>query len=142
MKQKDRNMVSQGQYWNPVMAAYLFPRGENFEDIKTFERYDDSRKFPVQYWPVSEPTYASQNPYWTAYRNVATNEKSRYMFNVGLTYKITDWLNAAARFRMDDTHVLSNARFTPLPTRSLPRERKDIMATATITTAKNTPTSC
>lgn len=28
------------------------------------------------------------------------------MFNVGLTYKITDWLNAAARFRMDDTHVL------------------------------------
>ena len=106
VKQKDRNMVSQGQYWNPVMAAYLFPRGENFEDIKTFERYDDSRKFPVQYWPVSEPTYASQNPYWTAYRNVATNEKSRYMFNVGLTYKITDWLNAAARFRMDDTHVL------------------------------------
>lgn len=55
---------------------------------------------------MSEPTYASQNPYWTAYRNVATNEKSRYMFNVGLTYKITDWLNAAARFRMDDTHVL------------------------------------
>ena len=28
------------------------------------------------------------------------------MFNVGLTYKITDWLNAAARFRMDDTHSL------------------------------------
>jgi hypothetical protein len=38
VKQKDRNMVSQGQYWNPVMAAYLFPRGENFEDIKTFAR--------------------------------------------------------------------------------------------------------
>ena len=28
------------------------------------------------------------------------------MFNVGLTYNITDWLNATARFRMDDTHVL------------------------------------
>ena len=105
VKQKDKNMVSQGQYWNPVMAAYLFPRGENFEDIKTFERYDDSRKFPVQYWPIAEATYASQNPYWTAFRNVATNDKSRYMFNVGLTYKITDWLNAAARFRMDDTNV-------------------------------------
>ncbi len=106
VKQKDKNMVSQGQYWNPVMAAYLFPRGENFEDIKTFERFDDGRKIPVQYWPISEPTYASQNPYWTAYRNVATNDKSRYMFNVGLTYKITDWLNVAARYRMDDTHVL------------------------------------
>ena len=105
VKQKDKNMVSQGQYWNPVMAAYLFPRGENFEDIKNFERYNESRNLPVQYWPVGESTYASQNPYWTAYRNVATNEKSRYMFNVGLTYKITDWLNVAGRFRMDDTYV-------------------------------------
>lgn len=105
VRQEDKNMVSQGQYWNPVMAAYLFPRGESFEDIKTFERYDASRKFPLQYWPIAEPTYASQNPYWTAYRNVATNEKNRYMFNAGLTYKMTDWLNAAARFRMDDTQV-------------------------------------
>lgn len=49
IKQDDKNMVSQGQYWNPVMAAYLFPRGENFEEIKT-ERFDDNRKIPVQYW--------------------------------------------------------------------------------------------
>ena len=105
VKQKDKNMVSQGQYWNPVMAAYLFPRGENFEDVKDFERFDEGRQLPVQYWPVFDSVYAPQNPYWTAYRNVATNEKSRYMFNVGLTYSITDWLNAAARFRMDDTHV-------------------------------------
>lgn len=105
VKQKDKNMVSQGQYWNPVMAAYLFPRGENFEEIKTFERFDESRRIPAMYWPVKEATYASQNPYWTAFRNVATNEKSRYMFNVGLTYKITDWLNIATRFRMDDSYV-------------------------------------
>lgn len=105
IKQHDRNMVSQGQYWNPVMAAYLFPRGESFEDIKTFERYDDSRKIPVQYWPVSEPTYASQNPYWTAYRNVAENDKDRYMFNVGVTYDILDWLNVSVRYRMDNTHL-------------------------------------
>lgn len=106
IKQEDKNMVSQGLYWNPIVAAYLFPRGESFEDIKTFERFDDSRKLPVQSWPVSDATYASQNPYWTAYRNVSTNEKSRYIFNVGLTYKITDWMNIAARYRMDDTHVL------------------------------------
>lgn len=105
VKQEDKNMLSQGQYWNPVMAAYLFPRGENFEDIKTFERYDQSRNIPVQYWPIADATYGSQNPYWTAYRNVATNNKSRYMFNAGLTYTITDWLNAAARYRMDDTYV-------------------------------------
>lgn len=105
VKQKDTNMVSQGRYWNPVMAAYLFPRGENFNDIKTFERFDDGRKLPVMYWPVSDAAYASQNPYWTAYRNVSTNDKSRYMFNVGLTVKITEWMNAVARYRMDDSYV-------------------------------------
>lgn len=105
IKQDDTNMVSQGIYWNPIVAAYLFPRGENFDDIKNFERYDDSRKFGVQYWPVSDAVYASQNPYWTAHRNVAVNDKKRYMFNVGLTFKITDWMNIATRFRMDDSFV-------------------------------------
>ena len=105
VKQEDKNMVSQGQYWNPVISAYLFPRGEDFDDIKTFERYDQSRNIPIQYWPIADATYGSQNPYWTAYRNIATNEKSRYMFNVGLSYKITDWMNLAGRYRMDDTHV-------------------------------------
>jgi Outer membrane receptor proteins, mostly Fe transport len=105
VKQKDQNMVSQGQYWNPVMAAYLFPRGESWEAIKTFERENPGRNIAEQYWPVSEGTYASQNPYWTAYRNVAPSEKSRYMFNVGLTYKIFDWMNVAARYRMDDSYI-------------------------------------
>ena len=68
VKQEDKNMVSQGQYWNPVISAYLFPRGEDFEDIKTFERYDQSRNIPIQYWPIADATYGSQNPYWTAVR--------------------------------------------------------------------------
>ena len=106
INQHDRNMVSQGQYWNPVMAAYLFPRGEVFEEMKTFERYDDGRKIPVQYWPISNTVYAAQNPYWTAYRNVSTNSKDRYMFNAGLTYYINDWINIGSRYRMDDTKIL------------------------------------
>lgn len=105
IKQDDTNMVSQGLYWNPVVAAYLFPRGENFEDVKTFERFDDSRKLPVQYWPVSDAVYAPQNPYWTAHRNVSKNTKHRYMFNAGATFKITDWMNIAARYRMDNSYV-------------------------------------
>ena len=63
VKQEDKNMVSQGQYWNPVISAYLFPRGEDFDDIKTFERYDQSRNIPIQYWPIADATYGSQNPY-------------------------------------------------------------------------------
>ena len=129
-------MVSQGQYWNPVMAAYLFPRGENFNEMKVFERWDESRRIPVQYWPVSEPTYASQNPYWTAYRNVATNDKRRYMFNFGLTYKIAPWINVAARYRLDDSFVKFQRKITLLLTRSLLKARRDIMATITTMTIR------
>lgn len=118
------------------MYAYLFPRGEDFEDIKTFERFDDSRKLPVQYWPVSD-AICFTNPYWTAYRNVSTNEKSRYMFNVGLTYKITDWLNITARYRMDDTYVLFERKILLLPIRFLLKVRKDIMNILTTTTVRN-----
>ena len=33
-------MVSQGQYYNPLPALYLFPRGDNFDEIRLYERYD------------------------------------------------------------------------------------------------------
>lgn len=110
IKQKDNNMVSQGEYWNPIVAAYLFPRGESFEDIKTFERYNTGRNFPTQYWPVADGRYANQNPYWTAYRNVAPDDKDRYMFNAGLTYNIFDWLSVAGRVRFDKTMMTSERK--------------------------------
>lgn len=105
IKQKDRNMVSQGRYWNPIVSAYLFPRGEAWEPIKTFERFDITRNIPVQYWPVSEGSFGVQNPYWTAYRNVADNNKDRYIFTTNATYTIFDWLNVSGRLRMDKSHT-------------------------------------
>ena len=105
IRQKDMNMISQGEYWNPIVAAYLYPRGEDFEKIKTFERYDTSRYFATQYWPISESVFAPQNPYWTAYRNLASNLKDRFMFNAGLSYKITSWANVAARARLDKSYI-------------------------------------
>lgn len=110
IKQKDNNMVSQGEYWNPIVAAYLFPRGESFEGIKTFERYDNVRNFPTQYWPISDSRFANQNPYWTAYRNLAPNDKDRFMFNAGLTYNILDWLSVAGRIRLDKTFITSERK--------------------------------
>ena len=107
---KDNNMVSQGEYWNPIVAAYLFPRGESFEGIKTFERYDNVRNFPTQYWPISDSRFANQNPYWTAYRNLAPDDKDRFMFNAGLTYNIFDWLSVACRIRLDKTFITSERK--------------------------------
>ena len=110
IKQKDNNMVSQGEYWNPIVAAYLYPRGESFEGIKTFERYDNVRNFSTQYWPISDSRYANQNPYWTAYRNLAPDDKDRFMFNAGLTYNICDWLSVAGRVRLDQTFMTSERK--------------------------------
>lgn len=103
--QTDQNMVSQGLYQNPIVAAYLFPRGESWDAVRVFERYDSSRGFNTQYWPIKDGDYATDNPYWTAYRYLTPSNKNRYMFNAGLTFKITDWMDITARYRIDDSHI-------------------------------------
>jgi len=111
VKQKDNNMVSQGQYYNPIVAAYLFPRGENFEAIKTFETFNTNREFATQNWPLADGQFANQNPYWTAYRNLFPSDKDRYMFNAGLTYNLFDWLSLTGRVRMDKSYVTNERKF-------------------------------
>ncbi|WP_294082714.1 SusC/RagA family TonB-linked outer membrane protein [Proteiniphilum sp. UBA5384] len=101
IRQDDRNMTNQGIYLNPLTSAYLFPRGNDWEDIRMYERYNPSRKINEQYWPSGAATYVMQNPYWINYRNLRENKKDRYMANAGLTYFINDWINISARIRMD-----------------------------------------
>jgi len=48
----EQNMVSQGQYFNPLIAVYLFPAGEDFNKVKAYERYNPTRNFKTQYWPA------------------------------------------------------------------------------------------
>ena len=103
IKQNDLNMVNQGSYSNPLVEAYLFPRGDDWQTIKMYERYNTQRKIYTQYWPQGLNEFTGQNPYWINYRNLRTNFKDRYMLNAGLTYKILDWLNVAARIRVDNS---------------------------------------
>ena len=98
--QNDRNMTNQGTYNNPLVGAYLIPRGYDWEDIKMYERYDPARKIYTQYWPVGDAAIAMQNPYWINYRNLRENKKDRYMLNAGLSYQIFDWLNAEFKLQM------------------------------------------
>lgn len=101
--QNDRNMINQGQYSNPLVSAYLFPRGDDFSVVKSFERWDEARKIPVQYWPQGEGDLRMQNPYWIAYRNLRENEKKRYILSAQLSYQILPWLNVRGRVRVDNT---------------------------------------
>ena len=125
--QKDQNMVNQGTYNNPLVGAYLFPRGNDWEDFKMYERYDASRKLDTQYWPVGDAGMVMQNPYWINYRQLRNNNKDRYMLNASLNYKILDWLSVSGRVRLDNSfndytekyYAGTNTQMTESSTRGL-----------------------
>lgn len=102
--QNDRNMTNQGTYNNPLVGAYLFPRGNDWQEIEMYERYDAARKIHTQYWPIGDQAMAMQNPYWINNRNLRENKKDRYMLNAGLNYEIFDWLNVTGRIRLDNSN--------------------------------------
>ena len=103
--QRDRNMTNQGTYNNPLVGAYIFPRGDDWSDIQMYERYNSSRQLYTQYWPVGDAGLTMQNPYWINYRNLRENSKDRYMLNASLSYDILDWLNVSGRVSIDNTHT-------------------------------------
>ena len=101
--QKDRNMTNQGTYNNPLVGAYIFPRGNDWGDIEMYERYDPARRLYTQYWPVGDAGMTMQNPYWINYRNLRENNKDRYMLSAALSYDVLNWLNVSGRIRVDNS---------------------------------------
>ncbi len=104
IKEKDKNLMAQGQYFNPLPALYLFPRGESFDAVRTFEVWDASRGIYTQNWNYGN-ALQMQNPYWIAKRMNRTNDRTRYMLSGSIKYKITDWLDVTGRLRWDDART-------------------------------------
>ena len=101
--QKDANIVSQGKYNNPLPALYLFPRGDDFNEIRNYERWDPVLGYMTQYWPYGEGVHSLQNPYWIQNRMERTTDKHRYMLNASLKWNVYDWLNVVGRVRVDNS---------------------------------------
>ena len=101
--QNDRNMVSQGKYYNPLPSLYLFPRSEDFNEIRLFERWNPVLGYMSQYWPYGEGAHSLQNPYWIQNRTTRESVKQRYMFNTSLKWNITDWMNVTGRVSVDNS---------------------------------------
>ena len=101
--QKDKNMVAQGQYFNPLPALYLFPRGEDFDEIRRFEYFDDLQGIYTQYWPHGRQGLSLQNPYWMMHRMNRELNRKRYRLSATLQYQITGWLNVTGRVHTDNT---------------------------------------
>ena len=106
--QQDQNMTNQGVYSNPLVPAYLFPRGENFDLYRRFERYNEGTKLMEQFWSADMEggDLRMQNPYWIAYRNLRNTDKKRYMLSFSASYDILPWLNVTGRVRIDNMNSL------------------------------------
>lgn len=110
IKQEDMNMTNQGVYSNPIVSAYLYPRGNDWANVKMYETYDTGRKISVQNWDMDAGEYTLQNPYWINYRNLRENKKDRYTFNLGLEYKVLDWLTLSGRAQIDNSDEKSTKK--------------------------------
>ena len=106
--QQDQNMTNQGVYSNPLVPAYLFPRGTNFDSYRIFERYNPASKLMEQFWSddLEGGDLRMQNPYWIAHRNLRNTDKKRYMLSFSASYDILPWLNVAGRVRIDNANSL------------------------------------
>lgn len=106
--QQDQNMTNQGVYSNPLVPAYLFPRGTDFDVYRIFERYNPASKLMEQFWSsdLEGGDLRMQNPYWIAYRNLRNTDKKRYLLSFSASYDILPWLNVAGRVRIDNANSL------------------------------------
>lgn len=105
--QKDQNMTNQGVYSNPLVPAYLFPRGNDFDVYRSFERYNSGTKLMEQFWNEDlVGDLRMQNPYWINYRNLRNNDKKRYMLSISANYDILDFLSISGRVRIDNANNL------------------------------------
>lgn len=120
---REQNMITQGQYSNPVLPVYLFPAADDFERIKVYERFNAERGFKTQYWPY-ENELTMQNPYWVTDRQKFVNNKTRVMGSAQLKYEITDWLNISGRAKIDKNVETHEKKFSASTLELLARDSK------------------
>lgn len=109
--QKTQNMFAQGLYHNPLVPVYLFPPGGNFNAIKAYERHDESRNFPTQYWPFADDQFKMQNPYWITNREHFISKSNKLYAGVNLEYKLFDWLRLQGRAKVEYTNTNNETNF-------------------------------
>ncbi|WP_035646936.1 SusC/RagA family TonB-linked outer membrane protein [Flavobacterium sp. ASV13] len=96
-EQKIINKPTNGLYFNPLTGAYLFPRGNDFNDYyNNFEVFDPARNLMTQRWP-SATSDIIQNPGWILNRNQSIDKNQSLITSAAITYKANEWLSIKAR---------------------------------------------
>jgi TonB-linked SusC/RagA family outer membrane protein len=112
IKAAEQNMISQGQYFNPLIPVYLFPRGEDIEKYQIFERYNATRNFKTQFWPYGDLGFQMQNPYWITQRDFFNSDKKRYVLSTGLKYNLNNWANITGRVKLDNNTSVGEKKYS------------------------------
>lgn len=101
MGTSEQNMLSHGDWANPLPPVYLYSGMDDFNFLKHYETYDPTLGYNVQDWPHREISNTWQNPYWTVNRNLFNNEKDRFLAGLGVKFDLTNWLSVSAHARFD-----------------------------------------
>lgn len=85
---------------NRIMSTlYAMPRSLRLEDINNFETQNSDGTLTQNFWGPETPSF--QNPYWSAYRNLYTRKRNRFIGLAALRYQLTPELSIQARTSID-----------------------------------------
>lgn len=99
--QRVKNQPASGFLNNPLTGAYLFPRGENWNDYKNnYEVYDADLNTNIQHWTNVKQEQFS-NPYWMLNRQVPITNRNRFDFGGSVRYDIMEGLSLTGRLRYE-----------------------------------------
>ncbi len=101
---KEQNMISQGQYHNPLYTLYTLPVAGDWQGIQYYYRHDVSRNLDVQYWPWLDQNDQMENPYWVAEKERFINHKTRNTLTGTLKWDLADWISLTGRAKYDSTN--------------------------------------
>lgn len=103
ISQDHKNLNADGLYYNPLPALYLMPRGEDFQQVQIFERWNPDMMRNEQYWPseLFPRVMGMQNPYWILNRITDQTMKQRRIIQGSIRYRITDWVEVYGGIRSD-----------------------------------------
>lgn len=80
-------------------TLYAMPRSLRLSDIKNFETLHEDGALAQNYWATPSPSF--QNPYWSAYRNLYTRKRDRFIGLAALRYQLTPELSIQVRTSLD-----------------------------------------
>ena len=112
ISQDHKNLNADGLYYNPLPSLYLMPRGEDFQQVQIFERWNPAMMRNEQYWPseLFSRDMGMQNPYWILNRITDQTMKQRRIIQGSIRYRITDWLEVYGGIKADSYIQNSESR--------------------------------